>query len=195
MAWTSMHFAMGMGCAGALAGTACLIFRRGWRFIPAAMTLGGLWALLPDMPRFFREDFPSLPLAGILGDKSLERLLHSIGDLFFFHQSLDAQPHELALHGLGIILILYNLSIGMLLGLERRQRNSVANRNWRAHRSMRRKHRRRRSSQRHLETTAIYPVAAVNPPPCAEPTVEHNHDPDSPVVAQIKSGGSYHQTG
>jgi len=40
MAWTTMHFAVGMGCAGALAGAACVVTRRGWRFIPAAMTAG-----------------------------------------------------------------------------------------------------------------------------------------------------------
>ena len=58
-----MHFAVGMCGGAALALAPCLIFRRGWRFIPVGMTLGGLWALVPDMPRLWREDFPSLPFA------------------------------------------------------------------------------------------------------------------------------------
>lgn len=110
MAWTTMHFAMGMVSAGALSGGACLILNRGWRWIPTAMTLGGLWALVPDLPRLFREDFPSLPFAAGLGSPTLENRLHGIGDLFFFHSRLDAQPHEYALHGLVIILVLYGLS-------------------------------------------------------------------------------------
>ena len=39
-----MHFAVGMACGGALSGVACLIVRRGWRGVPIAMTLGGVWA-------------------------------------------------------------------------------------------------------------------------------------------------------
>lgn len=137
-----MHFAMGMGCAAAVSGTACLIVRRGFRFIPAAMTLGGIWALVPDMPRIFREDFPNLPFASALGAKGLERKLHSIGDVFFFHGRLDAQPQEYALLGLGIILLLYNLSIALLMTLEWQQRNSIGNRSWRAHQHQMRRRRR-----------------------------------------------------
>jgi hypothetical protein len=133
MAWTSMHFAVGMSCAGAAFGVGCLALRRGWRWLPAVMTLGGLWAIVPDSPRLWREDFPWLPFASTLGAKSLEDKLHSIGDLFFFHKSLDAQPHEYALHGLMIMLLLYNASIALLMWLERRQRNSLGNRAWRAH--------------------------------------------------------------
>lgn len=133
MAWTTMHFGIGMACAGAAATGLALITRRGWRWIPAVMTLGGVWALVPDMPRTFREDFPSLPLASILGDKSLERWLHAIGDLFFFHHSLDLQPREFALHGLVMILVLYNASIVMLMWRERMALDSPAARAWRAH--------------------------------------------------------------
>jgi len=108
MAWTTMHFAVGMMGGGAIAGAACLLLRRGARWMGPAMTLGGVWAIVPDLPRLFREDFPSLPLASVLGSSNLERQLHAIGDLFFFHASLDAQPREFALHGLAIILLLYN---------------------------------------------------------------------------------------
>ncbi len=111
VAWTSMHFAVGMAGGAVIAGVGCLIARRGYKYIPAAMTVGGLWAFVPDMPRLFREDFPSLPFAATLGDKGLERWLHSVGDLFFFHQSLDAQPREFALHGLFLIIMMYNLAI------------------------------------------------------------------------------------
>ena len=135
MAWTTMHFAMGMGCAGATAGLGCMLFRGGWRWIPAAMTLGGLWALVPDMPRIFREDIYYEPISSILGTQELERALHSWGDIFFFHQQLDAQPKEFALLGLILILLLYNASILLLMGLEYKHRNSLGNREWRTHRS------------------------------------------------------------
>ncbi|MBI1337169.1 MAG: hypothetical protein GC164_09425 [Phycisphaera sp.] len=133
MAWTSMHFAVGMACTGAAAGLVCLLMRKGWRWVPALMTLGGFWALVPDMPRVFREDFPTLGFAHTLGSRDLEIFLHKIGNLFFFHASLDAQPLEYALHGLFGILILYNISLAMLMVMEHRSRNSVGNRAWRAH--------------------------------------------------------------
>jgi len=197
MAWTSMHFAVGMGCAGVLTGTACLVLRRGWRFIPAGMTLGGLWALIPDSPRIFREDFPSLPFAAILGDKHLERLLHSFGDLFFFHSSLDHQPHEYALHGLLLIVLFYNLAIGLLWHLERRQRNSVPNRNWRAHRAVRRRCTRHRatSSGPEPQRTATYCADQGDPDDAEAFTIERDPDPDSPVVGKIGAGDSYPRTG
>jgi hypothetical protein len=120
MAWTSMHFAVGMCGGAALTLAPCLILRRGWRFIPVGMTLGGLWALIPDMPRLWREDFPSLPFASTLGAKDFEVWLHSIGDLFFFHRTFDAQPKEFALLGLMMIIGLYNL--GLILVLISRKR-------------------------------------------------------------------------
>ena len=150
MAWTTMHFAVGMACSGAAATAVCLTLRRGWRWIPAVMTAGGVWALVPDLPRVFREDFPSLPLAPLFGNKVFEAGLNS--NLFFFHRTLDAQPHEYALHGLVIILLLYNAAIAGLMWAESLQRNSAANRAWRAHsrRASGREHgRRSRSPQRY----------------------------------------------
>lgn len=120
MAWMSMHFATGMACGAAVSCTASLILQRGWRWVPAAMTVGGVWAILPDLPRIFREDFPSLPFAAMLGSKEFERWLHSFGDLFFFHQRLDAQPHEYALHGVAAIILMYNIAIVALLWRRRR---------------------------------------------------------------------------
>jgi MFS family permease len=125
MAWSTMHFGVGMGCAGLIAGSLCLLHRRGWRWLPLTMTLGGLWATVPDWPRIFREDFPSLPFASILGTKELERTLHRWGDLFFFHHALDAQPNEYALHGLSLVLLFYNLSIALLMLLEHRARSNT----------------------------------------------------------------------
>ena len=133
MAWTSMHFAVGMLGGGAIGALGLFTFRRGARLIPVAMTLGGIWACIPDLPRFWREDFPWLPAAAALGSKDFERWLHGIGDLFFGHAALDAQPHEYALHGLIGIILLYNLAVLWTLWLERRQRNSLGNRHWRAH--------------------------------------------------------------
>ena len=117
-----MHFAVGMGCGGGGAVGICVLIRRGWRWLPAIMSLGGIWALVPDLPRVFREDFPGLPLASWLGAKGLERWLHQHGDLFFFHSRLDAGQHEWALHGLALILLFYNVSIVLLMVMERRQR-------------------------------------------------------------------------
>lgn len=164
MAWTTMHFAVGMGCAGALAGTACVIFRRGWRYLPAAMTAGGVWALVPDMPRVFREDFPSLPFAGILGASSIERALHRVGDLFCFHNQLDAQPQQYALAGFALVLILYNLSIGLLMFLERREHYSIGNRAWDAHRDhLPHQHHRHRHNHHHHHDRTQHPPLPVAP--------------------------------
>ena len=123
--WTSGHYAVGMACGGALAGIWCLVRRSGWKWLPWAMTAGGVWALLPDMPRVFREDFPSLPFAAWLGQSSFERWLHSFGNLFAFHSAFDAQPREYALHGLTIILVLYNLSLLMMTWSNHRQAREI----------------------------------------------------------------------
>lgn len=185
MAWTTMHFAVGMGCAGAAAAAACFIFRRGWRFMPAAMTFGGVWALIPDLPRIFREDFPSLPFASLLGSKDLERTLHDLGDLFCFHRALDAQPKEYALAGLMIILLLYNASIALLMFLEHRQRHSLANRMWQAHAPfIERRRRRKRPVGAMPGLPAIAKAAATDlthPPP-----ITTSHDPDDPVIHRIR---------
>ncbi len=125
MAFTTMHFAVGMACGGAAATAVCLTLKRGWRWTPLAMTLGGIWAIVPDLPRVFREDFPSLPFAVTLGQRKLEQSLHDIGDIFFFHRALDAQPHEYALHGLAIILVLYNLALAAQLIAIRRRRDPL----------------------------------------------------------------------
>lgn len=114
MAFTTMHFAVGMAGAGALASVGALVFRRGWRWIPLAMTAGGIWACVPDFPRIFKEDFPSLPFAQTLSGKPLQQWLHAQGDWFFFHRMLDEQPKEFALHGLLGILMLYTASVFLL---------------------------------------------------------------------------------
>lgn len=125
MAFTTMHFAVGMVGGGALALTGCAILRGGWRYSPLAMTLGGLWAIVPDLPRLFKEDFPNLPFASTLGGRPLQQWLDQHGNWCFFHKALDGQPHEYALHGLVIILLLYNLAIvGLLWGARRRLRGA-----------------------------------------------------------------------
>lgn len=103
-----MHFAVGMVGSGAIVASVCLWRGAGWRWLTPVMTLGGLFAIVPDTPRLFREDFPGLPLASVLGHHDLERWLHGIGDVFFFHHALDAQPREFALHGLILVIALYN---------------------------------------------------------------------------------------
>lgn len=179
MAWTTMHYAVGMGCAGALAGTASLICRRGWRFLPLAMTAGGIWALLPDIPRFFREDFPNLPFAQTLGLKSFERFCHRWGDLFFFHARLDSQPKEYALAGLGVIVLLYNMAICLLLFLEYRQRNSIGNRAFKAHQHHMHSSGRRTRGRRARTYSSDVPPELIAPPPrpFTAPPIPHDGDP------------------
>ncbi|QQE11567.1 hypothetical protein JD969_19095 [Planctomycetota bacterium] len=126
MAWTSMHFAVGMMGGGVAASLGSLILRRGVRWIPIGMTLGGVWALIPDLPRIWREDFTWLPGATFLGQKSLEQKLHAWGDIFFLHAKLDAQPHEFALHGLALVIGMYTLSsIGMMWYVKRQNNRLI----------------------------------------------------------------------
>lgn len=180
VAWTTMHFAVGMGCSGVAAGVACAIWRRGWRWIPATMTLGGVWALVPDMPRVFREDFYWKPVSQFLGTKELERSLHGWGDLFFFHRQLDLQPHEYALAGMAAILLFYNLSLVLLMRFERKQRNSLANRAWRAHRTRQARQARRASRQRPQDSTGQTNLAIVGA----------NIDDKPAVIYRIRPGDS-----
>lgn len=126
MAFTTMHFALGMAGTGAATTVAALLFRRGLRWVPLAMTAGGIWACIPDMPRIFKEDFPNTPFAQNLSAKPLQQWLESNGDLFFFHRMLDTQPKEYALHGLAIILLLYTLSIFFLTITHRKPRSTHA---------------------------------------------------------------------
>lgn len=114
MAFTTMHFAVGMAGAGAVATVGAILLKRGLRWAPLWMTAGGIWACVPDMPRIFKEDFPSLPLAETLSAKPLQQWLNANGDLFFFHRMLDQQPKEYALHGLLGILILYTVAVFLL---------------------------------------------------------------------------------
>lgn len=124
MAWTTAHFATGMICGGAISGLWFYYRNRRLGGLGLGATLGGIWAILPDLPRVFREDFPQLGLADSIGAKSFERGLHEIGDVFFMHASLDHQPKEYALHGLIVILFMYNL----ILFLNWRERRRLAKR-------------------------------------------------------------------
>ena len=136
MAFATMHFATGMVCSGAAGVVLCTVLRRGWRWLPLGMTAGGFWAMVPDMPRLFREDFlRHVPVLNKLGDKSLQNTLHQYGDIFFFHRWLDTHRTEdrLALQGMTIIIGCYVLSILMLMFMEWRSRNSEANRFWQTH--------------------------------------------------------------
>lgn len=122
MAFTTMHFAIGMAGGGAAALASAFILRRGMRWVPMAMVAGGLWACVPDMPRLFKEDFPNAPFAHALSAKPLQKWLNAQGDWFFFHRALDAQPKEYALHGLLGILLLFTVSC-FLLALRRPKQN------------------------------------------------------------------------
>lgn len=120
MAWTSAHFAMGMACGGGIVAAVGLFRPRWWRWTTPAMTLAGLWAIVPDLPRLWREDFPSLPLSGLLGRRDLEASLHRVGDLFCLHAMLDAQPKDFALAGVFMMVLLYNAAFGLQVLRRRR---------------------------------------------------------------------------
>ena len=124
MAFTTMHFAVGMAGAGTAALVGAALLRRGWRWIPMVMTAGGTWACVPDMPRVFKEDFPNFPFAATLSAKPLQQWLNANGDIFFFHRMLDEQPKEFALHGLAVILMLYTIS-SFLLALTHRRKQRL----------------------------------------------------------------------
>ena len=162
-----MHFAVGMCGGAALSLAPCLILRRGWRIIPIGMTLGGFWAIIPDMPRIWREDFPSLPFAATLGSMDFEAWLHSIGDVFFFHRTLDSQPKEFALLGLAMIIGLYNLSLLGMWFTRRRQGNQAL-------------------PPIHHRPEQHSSAAAPSPAPADErrkpPGIEHDPDDPSPTV-------------
>lgn len=114
MAFTTMHFALGMVGTGAVVTIGALVLRRDMRWAPLWMTAGGIWACVPDMPRIFKEDFPNTPFAQTLSAKPLQQWLQANGDWFFFHRMLDEQPREYALHGLAVILMLYTVSVFFL---------------------------------------------------------------------------------
>ncbi len=180
-----MHFAVGMASGTIIAGLGCLVVRRGWRWIPAAMTLGGLWALVPDMPRLFREDFPSLPFATTLGSKAMENKLHSMGDWFFFHEQLDAQPNEYALLGFIGILVLYNFALFLMMILEHGQRHSIIHRAHRAHRG-------HQDSRYAMDLDDDYPEMYTTYLPPPMPPMESMGDeplqlqnPSDPVIGRI----------
>ncbi|MEM6392678.1 MAG: hypothetical protein AAF797_07895 [Planctomycetota bacterium] len=128
MAWTSMHFAVGMACGATLSVAPCLLrprlFRHLPRVLPLAMTAGGLAACIPDATRLFTEDFPNAPFAATLGSPALRDWLQQHADWFFFHGHLDRQPREFALHGLALIVLLYNLAL--LPNLFRRPRKPAS---------------------------------------------------------------------
>ncbi|WP_182871061.1 hypothetical protein [Stieleria mannarensis] len=127
MAFTTMHFGVGMACGGAAALSCALIRRKGFKSIGPAMTLGGLWAIVPDLPRVFVW-FPSLPFSGTLGGSDNENRL--LSDVFFFHATLDAQPKDFTLLGLAIIILLYNVVILTPLAIDFAKRPRFA-RLWR----------------------------------------------------------------
>ena len=119
MAWATMHFAVGMAGGAAVAGAVCVLRGgKGGRWLGVAMTLGGLWATVPDWPRIPRVHLSGVPVLWRLGSVELERWLHAWGDLFFFHRMLDAQPREHALLGLVLIILFYNAAIAWLMYLQ-----------------------------------------------------------------------------
>jgi hypothetical protein len=123
-----MHFAVGMVGGAAVTAAAALVCRRGLRFTPLGMTAGGLWAIVPDTPRLVRIDFPSLralPGAHAFAAPTTEAWLHAIGDLFFFHRTLDRHAGDLALAGLFGTIAGYTLGLAALLGVIAWQRARI----------------------------------------------------------------------
>jgi hypothetical protein len=139
-----------------------------------------------------REQLPSFPLSSILGSRQLELWLHRIGDLFFFHRALDAQPHERALHGLILILALYNAAIVLLMWRENRALKHPAIRAWHAHaphlprRSESRRHS-RRSRRRARPVPLEQRVAATGTTPSLPPATSET---GNPVIGRISPAAS-----
>lgn len=127
MAFTTMHFAVGMAGTGAIASVGALLIGRGWRWVPMFMTAGGVWACGPDLTRLFKEDFPSAPFAQTLASKPVQHWLDARADWFFFHGLLDTQPREFALHGLLGILVMYSACCLLLALTHRRPKKAINN--------------------------------------------------------------------
>ncbi len=130
MAFTSMHMAVGMACTGAAGVAACMVIRRGWRWIPLVMTLGAIWAVMPDLPRMVREQLAWLPLSQLLGSRGLEEALASWGNVFFFHRWLNSSTADLTLAGFALMFLMYNLSIVGLMMFERRHARRAMSLPW-----------------------------------------------------------------
>ncbi|MFI4861476.1 MAG: hypothetical protein ACIAXF_12450 [Phycisphaerales bacterium JB063] len=111
MAFATMHFATGMALGGVLTLVGSAILRRRPTLLPAVMTLGGFWAMVPDMPRLFTEDFPNAPFAATLGARPLRLWLETHGNWFGLHRMLDGQPAEFALHGMFLMIVFYNAAL------------------------------------------------------------------------------------
>ena len=82
-----VHFAVGLLATAALGGAVALVrHRRGLRFLPLAATLGGAWAVVPDIVTF---------LAAHLGRSGAARLAESVlshsplMNVFFLYPQLD----------------------------------------------------------------------------------------------------------
>lgn len=123
----STHFAVGMICSGLLM-LPLLFFRfRYWIYLPVVQTLGGVFAEVPDFPRVIGA-FPSLGLHHIVDADALYRLLHTrIGDLFFFHRSIDVSGEGNFLQGMTVVICIYNFWIFVFVGKEILQRRRAAN--------------------------------------------------------------------
>jgi hypothetical protein len=157
-----------------------MVTRRGWRWLPAAMTLGGLWALVPDMPRIFREDIYYEPISSILGTHELERSLHRWGDLFFFHRALDAQPREFALLGLLLILVFYNAGLLLLMAMETKRRHQIGRPMTHAQVSPKSQKRRRKHQPSHPSSHPIVPQSTLFNPADDQPAVLYRIRPNRP---------------
>jgi len=157
MAWATMHFATGMACGGVLAAGMAVIRGRGWKWTAPIMTLGGIWGMGPDLPRIFREDFPSLPFATMLGSPKLEAWLFQYGNFFAFHKQLDMQPHEFALHGLALIILLFNVAFA--LSFLDHKKDTIARWSHEREKSRHSRHRKKRSQSK----KTIQPVSPTQP--------------------------------
>jgi len=179
MAFSTMHFAVGMGCTALAAIPLCMSLKRGWRWIPLAMSLGGTFACIPDMPRVFREDLPRIPfITKSLASHSLENTLMQYGDVFFFHSQLDNQPHEYALHGLLLILLFYNGSIIFLLRLEKQTQKKY----WQTQAYAKHAH---RQHQKHTQNTGSNSdLEALHPPHPSHPLPTHSQGQADPISPQ-----------
>jgi len=115
MGWTGVHFAIGLMLGGSAAAGVCVFRDRGWKAVPVAMLLCGLWAIVPDVPEILRQGLPGTWIASGLGAQAATDWLNQHSQWFFFHHYQEMLvDSRWGLRVLTLIGLVYN---ALLIGL------------------------------------------------------------------------------
>ena len=118
----SMHFALGMLGTFVLCLPLLALRPRWWPLLPLAQTVGGAFALAPDWVHVFGY-YPSLPFADSVDLGAVKSRLHGpLGNLFFFHSTIDTTGEGSFLRGFIITVAQYNLWL-LILAIASLRRN------------------------------------------------------------------------